>query len=201
MPHGSGGFPQTLRRPPRLPNIPGRTNPVRTDPIRFEADRIGVPAYEGSASWPSDDASPLPKRPRITLPPRFTIGDVVRVRPGIADPDFPDIPLGGWAGFVEEINRRGPVLTYLIAWNDRTLEQMHPVFRNRCTRDDLDADSMWLAESDLELDAGEPATIEQPTQIVTRPLNQSNRQDRIRTVFHVTSDDPVPTVSREALRR
>jgi len=36
------------------------------------------------------------KEPRT--PARFALGAQVRVKPGTTDPDFPDIPLGGWAG-------------------------------------------------------------------------------------------------------
>ena len=32
--------------------------------------------------------------------PRFQIGAAVTVRRGTRDPDFPDIPLGGWTGTV-----------------------------------------------------------------------------------------------------
>jgi hypothetical protein len=30
-----------------------------------------------------------------------------RVKYGIPDPDFPDIPLGGWAGTIAEVDQRG----------------------------------------------------------------------------------------------
>ena len=33
---------------------------------------------------------------------RFSVGDAVRVRAGVIDPDFPDIPLDGWAGVIAE---------------------------------------------------------------------------------------------------
>jgi len=35
--------------------------------------------------------------------PRFKVGDKVRVKSGVSDPDFPDMPLGGWSGTVTEI--------------------------------------------------------------------------------------------------
>ena len=35
--------------------------------------------------------------------PRFKVGDKVRAKPGATDPDFPDMPLGGWAGTVTEV--------------------------------------------------------------------------------------------------
>ena len=139
-----------------------------------------------------------PQRPVAAV--RFPVGSAVRVRPGTTDPDFPDIPLGGWAGTVQEVDQRAAP-TYLVGWNQHTLEQMHPVYRQRCERDDLDVASMWLAETDLELDTGEPAVIEQPREIVTRPLRLDDEDDRVRAVFGLTSDDPVPPVSADTLRR
>jgi hypothetical protein len=39
---------------------------------------------------------------RIKSPPaaRFRIGDKVRVRRGVMDNDYPDMPIGGWAGTI-----------------------------------------------------------------------------------------------------
>jgi hypothetical protein len=106
---------------------------------------------------------------KVHPPARFAAGDQVRVRPGITDPDFADIPLGGWAGTITEVDERSAPPTYLIGWNQRTLEHMHPVYRKRCERDGLGLESMWLGEDDLEPDTGEPAVIEQPGEICTRP--------------------------------
>ena len=38
---------------------------------------------------------------------RFKVGDRVRVRRGVADVEYPDLPLGGWAGTVAEIHDDG----------------------------------------------------------------------------------------------
>ncbi len=140
------------------------------------------------------------KRHKAPVPARFALGAAVRVRPGTADPDFGDIPLGGWAGTIEEVSRRSRPPTYLVRWNQSTLEQMHPVYRKRCERDGLEFDSMWLAETDLDPDTGAPAPIEQPTQIITRPLRMRNREDRIRAVFGLTSDDTLPPANPATLR-
>jgi len=109
------------------------------------------------------------KKPRT--PTRFDAGTQVRVKPGTTDPDFPDIPLGGWAGTVSEVDQKSAPPTYLIEWNKHTLDHMHPFFRKRCERDGLEPESMWLGEDDIGPDTGEPAVIEQPRSIVTRPLN------------------------------
>ena len=48
--------------------------------------------------------------------PRFRVGDKVRVKSGVIDPDFSDIPLGGWSGTVKEIEQADDEITYDIKW-------------------------------------------------------------------------------------
>jgi hypothetical protein len=92
------------------------------------------------------------KEPRTQA--RFATGAQVRVKPGTIDPDFPEIPLGGWAGAIREVDRRSATPTCLIEWNRHTLDHMHPVHRKRCERDGLELDSMWFGEDDIEPDSG-----------------------------------------------
>ena len=126
----AGRYSQTLLCPAGLPKISRGT---------------------GFRSCPTVDRVIMAKRRRKStsqrrrVPARFAVGDRVRVRAGVTDPDSPDIPLGGWSSVVEEINRRGASPSYLIAWDQRSLEQMHPVYRKRCERDDLDPATMVLA--------------------------------------------------------
>ena len=91
-----------------------------------------------------------PSKSKPQPPPKLAVGDGVRVKPGTTDPDFPDIPLGGWAGTVREVDRRSAPPTYLIEWDRHTLGQMHPVYRKRCERDGLELKSMWLGEGDID---------------------------------------------------
>ena len=99
------------------------------------------------------------------------------------------------------MDQRSNPPTYLIEWDQHTLDHMHPVYRKRCERDDLELESMWLGEADIEPDSGGPAVIEQPTSIVTRPLSKDDQDDRIRAIFGLTSDDPLPPANEENLRR
>jgi hypothetical protein len=141
------------------------------------------------------------KRRQPTAPGRFAIGATVRVKAGIQDPDFPDIPLGGWAGTVQEIDPQASKPTYLVEWNQATLDQMHSVYRQRCERDGLEFGCMWLGDDELEADTGEAAHVEPAANIVRRPLSKRDQDDRIRAILGLTSDDPMPPVTSENLRR
>ena len=94
-------------------------------------------------------------------PSRFSVGDAVRVKPGVIDPDFPDIPFGGWAGTILEIGDRDP-RTCLIQLNERTLKSVHPIYRKRCERDGLfcqarrDRKRIELPMIEIEVHKGNP---------------------------------------------
>jgi hypothetical protein len=123
----------------------------------------------------------------------------VRVKHGVRDFDYPDIPLGGWAGEIKEVEHAKGQVLYLVAWDRATLRSMHPIYKKRCERDGLELESMWLGDEDLEPDDGARVSIEQPTQIVTRPLSERDQDDRVRMALGLTHDDPLPDVSRKSL--
>ena len=127
------------------------------------------------------------------------MGDKVRVKYGVIDPDFPDIPLGGWTGTSQEVEQTDDQITYEIKWDKRTLDGMHPVYRKRCERDGFEMETMWLGEEDIEPDDGTPVPIEQPTQIKTPPLSEKDQDDRVRMALGLTHDDPLPEISLETL--
>jgi hypothetical protein len=131
--------------------------------------------------------------------PLFRMGNKVRVKYGVIDPDFPDIPLGGWTGIVTEVEQADGQITYEIKWDKRALSGMHPVYRKRCDRDGLGLETMWLGEEDIEPDDGIPVSIEQPTKIKTPPLSEKDQDDRVRMALGLTHDDPLPEVSRKTL--
>jgi len=164
-------------------------------------DHADGTVLSGMPIMPKKKKRPRRWKARPTFPAKFAVGAVVRVKPGTTDPDFADIPLGGWAGMIREVDQRSDPPTYLLEWGERTLDHMHPVYRKRCERDGLELEIMWLSEKDIEPDADEPAVIEQPANIVTRPLRMDDKEDRIRAVFGLTSDDPLPAANEENLHR
>jgi hypothetical protein len=118
--------------------------------------------------------------------PRFAVGDVVRVRAGAEDEDWDDLPLGGWVGRVIERDEGGMLC---VTWTEETLLQVHPVYFARCQREGLDAKRYFLEEDDLEPYDGAPVAVEQPTSIVSRPLNPDDVEDRVRAALGLTSRD------------
>jgi hypothetical protein len=61
----------------------------------------------------------MSKPEKSTTLPRFETGDEVRVKLGVTDPDFPDIPLGGWSGMIWEVDPADEGVTCLIEWGER----------------------------------------------------------------------------------
>jgi hypothetical protein len=129
---------------------------------------------------------------------RFSLGDCVRVRQGTVHSQYPDIPLGGWVGIVIQIAWLIPI-SYKIRWLEETLAAAHPVYLKRCRRDDIPVDAHWLDEGEMKHDSDEPPLeMEQPTNLVVKPLSEDDEDDRARMVFGLTGDDPLPVIDNES---
>jgi hypothetical protein len=134
-----------------------------------------------------------------SIRPRFKVGDKVRVKPGVSDPDYPDMPLGGLSGTITEIIEHEGQINCVFELDERTLAHIHPIYQQRCEIDGLDYGSMGLSQEEIEPDDGTPVPIEQPTAIVPRPLSPDDEDDRVRMAFGLTHDDPLPDVTYETL--
>lgn len=136
------------------------------------------------------------QKSKTSLAAKFKLGDKVRVMQGVKDTDYPDMPLGGWAGTIVEAHDDG---MYTVRWNKETLASIHPVFKKRCERDGLECDRYWIGGNDLEPDRGGSLDIEPPTKIASNPLSPKDQDDRIRMILGLTSNDPLPEVDDETL--
>jgi len=139
----------------------------------------------------------MPRRIKQAPSARFRTGDNVRVRHGVMDNDYPDMPIGGWAGTVLETHDGN---THVVRWSEKTLASIHSVFRSRCKNDGFDIEHYWIDANDLEPDTGGPLHIEKPKRITTSPLSPKDQDDRIRMIFGLTSNDTLPDVDDEALK-
>jgi hypothetical protein len=129
----------------------------------------------------------------------FKVGDRVRVKQGVSDPDFPDMALGGWTGTITEVLEHKGKINCIFELDERTLASIHPIFKRRCEIEGLDHGFMALGQEDIEPDDGTLFPIEQPRAIVPRPLSPNDEFDRIRMALGLTHDDLIPDVTRETL--
>lgn len=164
------------------------------DPEKFDLDRVNQELLH-LRRWIGYEKS------RHSPKAAFAEEDLVRVRCGTVHEQYPDIPLGGWLAKVTRIVWLTP-LGYEVRWTKQTMQAAHPVYLKRCRRDDIDPASYWLEEAELEMAPDElPSEMEQPTNLITRPLSADEPDDRVRMVFGLTSDDPLPQISVQNQRR
>jgi hypothetical protein len=82
---------------------------------------------------------------------RLTLGDTVRVKDAVMDPDYAGYSIGGWSGEIIAFDTAAEVPLALIEWDEATQrERMDKQLRRRAARQGLSADQMWLALTDLE---------------------------------------------------
>jgi UDP-N-acetylglucosamine/UDP-N-acetylgalactosamine diphosphorylase len=127
---------------------------------------------------------------------KFKLGDRVRVKRGEAAADYPDVPIGGWAGTITLID--GKVCG--IEWSSETLANVPEFYRKRCKRDGFDVGEYYAFAESLLPDSGGPLEMELPENYVATPLSEDDPFDRVRSHFGLTSDDPLPALE-EAVER
>ena len=70
-----------------------------------------IPSIPGERADDSTEECTMSDTKDKSDTPRFRVGDKVRVKTGVIDPDFPDIPLGGWTGTVTEVEQKEDQIT------------------------------------------------------------------------------------------
>lgn len=79
---------------------------------------------------------------------KLKIGDVVKVKPDLEDPDL-KVNIGGWQGRVFEINEEDNVIC--IRWDSLTLKEMAGEIIDRCEEEGLSWSEMYLYPTDVAL--------------------------------------------------
>jgi hypothetical protein len=127
---------------------------------------------------------------------KFKVGDRVRVKQGEVATDYPDVPLGGWAGeiFLIDDNVCG------IEWSPETLANIPEFYRKRCKRDGYVIWEYYAYAENLLPDSGGPLEMELPHNYVPEPLSEDDPFDRVRSHFGLTSDAPLPALEETVER-
>ena len=88
---------------------------------------------------------------KMTKPTRsdFRVGDSVRVKPEIKDPDF-GADIGGWQGRISNIETSENDITVSIQWDSPTLKNMSAAMIEQCEEQGLDWAEMALGANEVE---------------------------------------------------
>jgi hypothetical protein len=83
--------------------------------------------------------------------PLLTLGDVVRVKDGVMDPDYDGYCIGGWRGEIIALDTWEQTPMALIEWDATTQrDRIDPEVRRRAASQGLSAAQMWLYLSEFE---------------------------------------------------
>jgi hypothetical protein len=83
--------------------------------------------------------------------PRLTLGDVVRVKDGVMDPDYDGYSIGGWRGEIIAFETWEQTPMALIEWDASTQrDRIDPEVRSRAASQGLSVSEMWLHLSEVE---------------------------------------------------
>ncbi len=84
---------------------------------------------------------------------KYKVGDIVKVKEGIKDPDFEDSDISNWQGEIVEFDEaelNDDEVVFLIKWDNTTLNQMSDEYLERVELEGFSASEMYLGESDVE---------------------------------------------------
>ena len=129
--------------------------------------------------------------------PHFSIGDLVQVKDGVMDLNWPDLPLGGWVGRIDKTRRTVNGPKYDVTWTPETLADAHPIYQ-MLSDDELLNPAKYddLLETDLILhQEGTPILLADPgdvTHYTDRPLSPDDFFDRLRMVFGLKALEEIP---------
>jgi len=63
---------------------------------------------------------------------KLAAGARVRVKPGVAMPEFPELDCGGWTGIVSEVSGKGADARYVIEWDESVVSAMPASYISQC---------------------------------------------------------------------
>jgi hypothetical protein len=82
---------------------------------------------------------------------RLTLGDIVRVKDGVMDPDYDGYCIGGWSGTIIAFETWEQTPMALIEWDASTQrDRLDPEVRRRAASQGLSVAQMWLQLSEFE---------------------------------------------------
>lgn len=82
---------------------------------------------------------------------KLAIGSKVRVKPGVASPDFPEVSFAGWTATIMELSGKKPKQKFIIEFDDAVIAAMPPDYLARCEEQRLLYTMACLTSEEIEL--------------------------------------------------
>jgi hypothetical protein len=82
---------------------------------------------------------------------KLSPGQFIRIKPGVAAPEFPDVSCGGWTGVIMELIGKKTDPQYVVEWDQATLNIMPRSYKDQCEERHLTYSFSCFALSDMEL--------------------------------------------------
>jgi len=103
--------------------------------------------------------------------PQLTLGDLVRVKDGVMDPDYDGYGMGGWSGQIIALDTSEQTPMALIEWDATTQrDRIDPEVHRRAASQGLSAAQMWLYLSEFERVDGVKGSLRAPV----HPMDQGD---------------------------
>ena len=136
---------------------------------------------------------------------KFAVGSKVRVKAGVFSDTTPALCMEGWRATVLDVIHCDPPV-YVLMWSEGTVEAMPPQ-PQMCFMDDwcgCDYEGIMCYEEELDLDDGEGDVVSpRAGSSAVLPASGStawqDRPSRIRSVFGLEDDAPLPPVNADSL--
>ena len=78
-------------------------------------------------------------------------GTKLRVKAGVASPDFPDILFEGWQCKIVEVSKKKAGTKYIVEWDEETLGKMPDDYVKRCEEQQLFYQMAYLDPEEVEV--------------------------------------------------
>ena len=129
--------------------------------------------------------------------PTFQVGDLIQIKSGVMDLDWPDLPIGGWVGRIDKVHRLPEEPKYDVSWAPETLAAAHPIYEMLADNEMLNHGKYeGIRDSEAMLyQEGTPIVLADPGDVshyTDRPLSPDDFFDRLRMVFGVKALETTP---------
>ncbi len=82
--------------------------------------------------------------------PKLAPGQAIRIKPGVAAPEFPEVSCAGWTGVIMELmGKTDP--KYLVEWDQATLDNMPGSYKEQCEERTLTYSFCYFSSEDMEV--------------------------------------------------